>query len=153
MKKIVSIVTLALVLALTLSLFAPAFAASATRTVTFNLALRQNTLWALYGVDVYLDGQKIVHLDQGDLRTVTAALSDGQHSFEVRGTGSDYSYNYTVGYMNSLLDGDVMNITLQTHEYWIEFKSATRNGTNYSMSTEMNDASRLIGDLITWFVA
>ena len=45
---------------------------------TFHITLHQNIMFSQYGVTVYIDGEKVAHLDQGDSITFNANAADGR---------------------------------------------------------------------------
>lgn len=122
MKKIYRIVSLGLVLAFMLSLFIPVFAESNDRTVSFSLSLRQNWIWARYGLDIYIDGTYAMTIGQGDITYFNAVMTGGWHTIELKGTGS-YNDNTKKIYLGNLSDGTAIGLSLQTHESYIEAKS------------------------------
>ncbi len=152
MKNIVRIVTAALVLSIILATLAPAFAAGGYRTVTFNVGLRKNVIWAKYGVDIYIDGQKTIHLDQGDSGSFKATLTDGQHKLEIRGAGYSYTGVSKAWYMSNLSSGDAVDLGIQTHESWIELLDTKINGVTVKVDTTNHDYWKWAGKLVSWIL-
>ena len=150
MKKIIIIVSLALVMALALSLLMPVLANSGNRTVSFSLSLRQNWIWALYGLDVYIDGTYAMTMEQGDIAYFNAVVTGGWHTIEFRGGGS-YSGNTKKIYLGNLNDGTAISLCLQTHEAYIEAGSFTVNGDTQSVTNPdtLADTAETAGKLLS----
>ena len=118
MKNIRSIASILIVLALIVSLFTFA-SAEEGKIVYFNMSLRKNLNMARYSVDVYLDGVKIVTIDQGGIFTGGVILSSGYHTlwFEpAAGSGYEYLGRTSTWILGNLGDGSVVSVRLKTHE-------------------------------------
>ena len=149
MKKMIKIVSLSLVLVLMLSLFVPTFAESRNRTVSFSLSLRQNWMFALYGLDIYIDGTYAKTMEQGDIAYFNAILTSGWHTIELKGTGN-YSSNSKRIYLGNLSEGTAISLSLQTHGSFIEAKDFSVNGNTQSVTNPdpLKDTASTAGKLI-----
>ena len=124
MKKLI---TLTLVLMLCISCLVPTLAEKNTRMVQFTVSLRDNYLFARYELSVSIDDEYVGTLKQGDTLTIKAGLTKGWHRIQFNGFSSMRGISAYV-YLGELNDNDTINISLQTHKYYIEAKSYTKNG-------------------------
>ena len=87
-------------------------------TATFHIDLRRNSFFAKYSVDVYLDDEILATLQQGDLMTFSARMSEGIHVLRfVSCKDGSIARTWSLG---DIPGETVIACTLQTHRKYIE---------------------------------
>ena len=129
-RKTVSVLLcLVLLLTVNLSLFSSAQAESVyANYVTFNVLLYENIVLDKFCIVVYLDGQVVDLIDQGDMLTFGAYLTEGIHelTFAHGGFGSK-TRTWKIGYLQ---DGCTVSCELQTHNNNTEIRKGTVSDAN-----------------------
>ena len=119
MKTMIRIASLSLILVLIMSLFIPILAEDDNHAVSFSFSLRQNFFFALYDVDIYVDGEYMMTLCQGDTIHLDLDVTSGEHIIEFRGTGS-YAGLVKDIILTNAISYSFVSVALQAHEMFIE---------------------------------
>ncbi len=121
MKKLITILSLILVMTIVMGTACSANAQGTTNTVILSIRLNRNFLIAKHTVDVYMDGTKIGFIGQGECMTVGVVLSGGYHELTFRDAEdpSTVQGRWVVGV---LPDQCCISCTVQTHLLYVEVR-------------------------------
>ena len=117
---------------------------------TFSITLRSNWVLSQYGVTVYLDGNEVGHLGQGDAMTFGAYMSDGC-AHELRIVADKAGVPDRIWTISNLQHGSVLTVELQAKSSQVKIRSyeLSVNGESLcSVSPDMEAKVRLIGTII-----
>ncbi len=120
----VTAVMLALIIAALGILPAASLAEGKNNTVKLTVSLVENWVCARYSVNVYMDGQRLFTLQQGEQGDITLRMDAGKHLLEFRcpneGTESAaYQLEVQEGTMNASFE-------VQTHYQYVHINQAVR---------------------------
>ena len=138
MKRTIKMIIPAIVLVATLLVSSLSVFASSTSTVKLTVNCYENMIFALYDVDVYLDGEYIGTIENGQTGKGEIETYDGNHELMFCSADSAYVYGTqkftTNGYTT-------VACNIQSHEDYIEPVSCKVNGR--AVQTQNNE----LGDL------
>lgn len=131
----------------------PAFAESREPDVfyaTFNISLRHNYIFSQYGVTVYLDDQKVAHMEQGDKLTFGAYMADDRmHTLRFDADKSGIQdRTWTIG---NLQHGSVLTCDIRSKrdQIRIDKQDITLNGQGLlDVSPDIESQVKLLGTII-----
>ena len=152
MKTTRKILALLFCLILAVSQFTAAQAESGAHAYysTFSITLHNNIMLSRYGVTVYLDDQKVAHLEQGDLLTFGAWMADDR-PHELRIVADESGIPDRVFTLTDLRNGSVLTVEIQSKHNQIKVRSynlVVDGQTVSSVSPDMDEKVKLLGTII-----
>ena len=150
MKKLLTILSLILVIALTAGILCTALAEGKTNTVYLNVRLNRNVILARNPVTVCMDGTEIGTISQGNLLTMGIVLSEGKHrlTFRQESAIGGKEGEWIIGV---LPDQSFISCTVQTHTLFVEVKDhsvTTIDGKKVMQQTDSQDAWGHVVDIV-----
>ncbi|MBR4459422.1 MAG: hypothetical protein IKS31_10745 [Clostridia bacterium] len=121
---------------------------------TFDISLRHNIIKSKYAVTVYLDGVKVDRMEQGDILTFGAYMSDGT-THELRFVADKKGVPDRVWTLGSLVPGSVLTCKLTAKHNQVKITSHTlsvNNQTIVSVSPDIEKAVKIAGTIIVYVV-
>lgn len=117
---------------------------------TFNISMHTNKILSRYGVTVYLDGVYVAHMEQGDLTTFGAYMTDDKPHVLTLDPDKEGVPDRTWTISN-LQHGSVLTAEIQTKRNQVKIRSYSLNvnGTDlFSVSPDMEQQVRLLGTVV-----
>ena len=138
MKRSIKIVVPAIVLAVTLLVSSLSVFASGSATVKLSVKSYMNMIFALYDVDIYLDGEYLGTIENGETGKGEITTYNGDHELLFCSADNEFVYGTQKFTANGYT---TVNCKILSHEDYIEPDSCEVNGR--AVPTQNNE----IGDL------
>lgn len=117
---------------------------------TFNVTLHQNAAFSKYGVTVYFDDIEVAYLNQGDVLTFGAYMTDDQ-AHVLRFDPDKKGVSDRIWTISNLQNGSSLTCEIQTKRNQVKIKSQSlnQNGqTIFSVSPDIAAQVKLVGTII-----